>query len=139
MFVKIIGNDGIIISVEKHDTPVFICYQKVNKIAVRCAKQKAQGLLSEDSSQIYQFKDKEAMPGDYLLCEEITEAEYEQLAPELEITKPEENPGMDGESENPGMDGVMTVAEMRAKIIELTEQVEFLGDCLVEMSGVVYD
>lgn len=138
MFVKITGNDGSIIAVERHDTPVYICYQTINRIAVRCSKQKAQGLLSEDSSQIYQFKNKEAMPGNYLLCEEITEAEYEQLAPELEITEPDEDPE-GGESENPGTDGVMSVAEMRAKIIELTEQVEFLGDCLVEMSEVVYE
>lgn len=137
IYVKVFGSDGSVIAAEELKSPVYICYQSVNKIAVRCSKAKAQGVLSADASQIYQFAGSPTMPGEYLKAEEISAADYEQLLGELEI--PETPPTSDTEVEESPGPGVMTATEMRAKLIELTEQVEFLGDCLVEMSEVVYE
>lgn len=139
VYLKIFGKDGSVISAEEHRDPVYICYQPVNKIAVRCSKTKAQGILSADTSQIYQFTGSKKMPGDYLETEEISAADYEELLGELEIPEaPAPSEDESGENDSPG-GAVMTAEEMRAAIIELKEQVDFLGDCLVEMSEVVYD
>ena len=137
-WIKIFGIDGSIISAEELQEPVFVCYQPINKIVIRCPFVMAQGILSEDGSQIYQLKDSPAMPGDYLLAEEISQADYDALILELEI--PEDSSGEieQGEQQENTSD-IMTAKEMREKIIDLTQQVELLSDCLLEMSEIVYE
>ena len=134
--IKIYGKDGSIISAEQLTDPVYVCYQTINKIVVRCSEVKAQGVLSLDGSQIYRLKDRPTMPGSYLLAEEISQADYDNLILELDI--PDEPPEEDPDDPDSGSD-IMTAAEMREKIIDLTQQIEFLGDCLLEMSEVIYD
>jgi len=143
LYVKIIGSNGQIISAEEHAEPVFVCYQNRNGIIVRCSAGQAQGILSIDGTQIYFLRGHKQMPGDYLVAEEISQADYEQLLTELEI--PDE-PEPDSEPEpGPDLEPVMSIEVMRRKIIELEEnnaekdeRIEFLEDCLLEMSEVVY-
>lgn len=135
--IKVIGKDGSVISAEQLQDPVYVCYQTINKIVIRCSEVKAQGVLSADGSQIYRLKDRPTMPGNYLMAEEISQSDYDALILELEI--PDEPPEEDEQGEDDGGSNVMTAAEMREKIIDLTQQIEFLGDCLLEMSEVIYD
>lgn len=135
--IKILGNDGSVISAEQLQDPVYVCYQTINKIAVRCSEVKAQGVLSADGSQIYRLNGRSAMPGNYLMAEEISQSDYDALILELEI--PDEPPEEDEQDKQDSGSNVMTAAEMREKIIDLTQQIEFLGDCLLEMSEVIYD
>lgn len=135
--IKIFGKNGSIISAEQLTDPVYVCYQTINKIVVRCSEVKAQGVLSLDGSQIYKLKGRTTMPGEYLLAEEISQADYDALIEELDI--PDAPPEDDDPDDPTGGSNVMTAAEMREKIIDLTQQIEFLGDCLLEMSEVIYD
>lgn len=135
--IKIFGKNGSIISAEQLTDPIYVCYQTINKIVVRCSEVKAQGVLSLDGSQIYKLKGRTTMPGEYLLAEEISQADYDELIEELDI--PDDPPEDDGPDDPDGGSDVMTAAEMREKIIDLTQQIEFLGDCLLEMSEIIYD
>lgn len=134
--IKIYGKNGSIISAEQLTDPVYVCYQSINRTVVACSEVKAQGVVAKDGSQIYQLKGRTELPGNRLLAEEISQADYDALIEELDI--PDEPPEEDPDDPDSGSD-VMTAAEMREKIIDLTQQIEFLGDCLLEMSEIIYD
>lgn len=136
LYVKVLGTDGDIISAEAHADPVYVCYQKRNGITMRCSNVKAQGLISLDLSQTYNLQGREKLPGKHLTAEEISKADYEQLVSELEIPEQPETPGDvtdDGADTN-----IITAAELRETVTTLKQTVEFLEDCLLEMSEVIY-
>lgn len=137
LYIKIYGEDGSVISAEALEAPVYVCYQPINKIVIRCSEVKAQGVVSADGSQIYILRNRPEMPGTYLVAEEISQADYDALIAELEI--PDKDPDDEGDTGDEMGGKIMTAAEMREKIIDLTQQIEFLGDCLIEMSEVIYE
>lgn len=136
MYVKVYGTDGSIISAEEHASPVYVCYQAYNDIVMRCTTSQAQGIVSADQSQIYQLQGRLKIPGKYRIAEEISKADYEQLVTELDIdgdTPAPDDPDEDGQ----GAD-IMTAAEMREAITELKASKEFLEECILEMSEILY-
>ena len=79
---------------------------------------------------------REKLLGKHLTAEEISKTDYEQLVSELEIPEQPETPGDvtdDGADTN-----IMTAAELRETVTTLKQTVEFLEDCLLEMSEVIY-
>ena len=142
LYIKIMSNDGTIIGAEAHESPAYVNHPNKSKIPLRCSPIQAQGVLSLDVSQIYQLSGRPEMPGDYLVAEEISGADYDNLIEELDIDP--DDPDPDDPDVEPDPD-VMTPQEMRLRILELEEDsakkdrhIEFLEDCLLEMSEVVY-
>lgn len=142
LYFKILKGDTVV-TAEAHEKPVYICKQIQNNILVRCSEPHAQGILSLDGSTVYQLDGKTPLDLDHdLIAYETVMTEYEAI-----INSCEENLDDDIPEDNPqGEDHIMTAAEMRAAIVELTEKVqelsernEFFEDCLIEMSEVVYD
>ena len=139
--IKILRNSTVI-GAEAHEYPVYVNHPYYSNIPLRCEEESAQGILSLNQRDIYHLVGKSSMSGDHLEAEVITEAEYEYLVEELDIPDEEEvEPDPD---EGPGSD-IMTAQQMRERIIELEEinvekdkRIEFVEDCLLEMSEVVY-
>lgn len=150
VYFKIVKNDTII-AVEAHPTPVYV-YKQRNGVVIRCSAYYAQGILSIDGSTIYQLEDKPVLDDNLLIATKITTAEYLNLVDTLDEL-PEEEVESDTEIENePAGEKVMTTVEMRARILELEAELEaqtqtnkeqlerqdFLEECILEMSEVIY-
>ncbi len=139
-YFKIVADHDNVIGVIAFELPSFIKWQERNRRLVRCPKEEAQGIVSDaDNNTIYRLNNQQ-IPGvenDGLLSAvSISQAEYEEyeathrqedpedLTPEIPEDTPEEE--------------ILTRAELTQKIKELETQNEFLQDCLLEMSEVVY-
>ena len=140
LYIKIMKNDTVI-AVEAHPKPVYV-HKQPNGTVVACSERKAQGILSVDASVIYQLEGKEPLEGTTLTAAPITTAEYLSLVEsldELPEESPEEptEPGTEDEGEK-----VMTTTQMRERILDLETNLEtsneFLKDCLLEISTVIY-
>ena len=70
---KVIKNDN---TIELIDKIKYVCKQK-NGVIIQCDKEKAQGIISKDNSQIYSFKDT-LLSDDYEVVniEEINDIDY---------------------------------------------------------------
>ena len=70
---KVIKNDN---TIELFDKLNYVCKQK-NGVLIQCDKEKAQGIISKDNSQIYSFKDT-PLSDDYEVVniEEINDIDY---------------------------------------------------------------
>lgn len=123
--------DETVLTAEAHDPPAFVKLQTKNNIKVRCSEHYAQGIISLDGSEVYQLPGKAALPDVEKIAVEITMTEYEEIISE----DPEDEAPVipEGETEEP-----LTRAELTAKVKALEDRNEFLEDCLLEMSEVVY-
>ena len=127
--IKIL-RDSTVIGAEAHEYPVYVNHPYYSNIP------------SLNQRDIYHLVGKSSMSGDHLEAEVITEAEYEYLVEELDIPDEEEvEPDPD---EGSGSD-IMTAQQMRERIIELesdneekSQRIDFLEECLLEMSEAVY-
>jgi len=139
--IKIL-RDSTVIGAEAHEFPVYINHPYYSNIPLRCEEEAAQGILSLDQSEIYHLVGRSSMPGDYLEAEIISKSEYEYLIEELDIHDEEEvEPDPDDGS---GSD-IMAAQQMRERILELesdneekSQRIDFLEECLLEMSEAVY-
>ena len=139
--IKIL-RDSTVIGAEAHEYPVYVNHPYYSNIPLRCEEESAQGILSLNQRDIYHLVGKSSMPGDYLEAEIISKSEYEYLIEELDIHDEEEvEPDPDDGS---GSD-IMTAQQMRERIIDLEanieekdQRIDFLEDCLLEMSEAVY-
>ena len=70
---KVIKNDNTIELIDK----IKYVYKQKNGIIIQCEKEKAQGIISKDNSQIYSFKDT-LLSDDYEVVniEEINDIDY---------------------------------------------------------------
>lgn len=128
-YFKVI-QDETVLTAEAHEKPAFVKLQP-NNVKVRCSEHYAQGIISLDGSECYQLPGKAALPGADKTAVEITMTEYDAIIdgdPEDETPViPEDDP------EEP-----LTRAELTTKVKALEERNEFLEDCLLEMSEIVY-
>ena len=154
-YYKII-EDGKVIDVNY----VFLKYQAKHRILLGCDPSEAMFIQSSDQETVWRADwlippPKEA--GDYPFADavEISAEEYTELKEQLdegnEMPEPEPDPEPDtddsGEQETPEPgETVMSTAEMRRIIVEQAEKIkaqdermEFIEDCLIEMSEVVYN
>lgn len=134
-FFKVISDNGQILFVEKTETPNYVCRQKTHNIIIGCKKKDAEGIVIDHGESVLcvlmgktltGYDNDEVIP----VAVEISELEYE------EYTRAQEQYDIEDESpqipEDVPEETVMTRAE-------LTQRIEFLEDCLLEMSKVIYD
>ena len=137
------------------DEAVWICLSKKGH-PIRCGSLMAAGVLSSDGSAILHIAGAAPL-GDYpdVSVVDITPEEAAALRAQLDLGEevPDEPPIDDAptdepppdQEENDSSENVMTAAEMRRHIVDLTAAVEtmvkqntMLVDCILEMSEVVY-
>ena len=121
-----------VLTAEAHESPAFVKLQSKNNIKVRCSEHYAQGIISLNEDEVYQLPGKDAIAGIDKTAVEITMTEYDEIIS-----------GYDPEDESPEIpeeDPVqpLTRAELTAKVKALEKRNEFLEDCLLEMSEIVY-
>jgi len=154
-YYKVISN-GVVIDANF----VFLKWQKKNRVLLGCDISEANFIQSSDQSVVWRvawLNPVDEAAGTYETVEavEITHDEYlsiramldegtevvepDPVEPEPDDTEQEEEPTEPEET-------VMSVAEMRRKIVDLeaalqeqTERNDFLEGCLLEMSEIVYD
>lgn len=118
VYIKIMKDDTII-AVEALPSPVYVGKQR-NGIVVRCPKFKAQGILSANGDSIYQLEKKDKLDNASLTAIPITTTEYQNLAASLDELPSEETEN-EVEVEVTEEPPLMTIAEMRARILALEE------------------
>jgi hypothetical protein len=118
VYIKIMKDDTII-AVEALPSPVYVGKQR-NGVVVRCPKFKAQGILSANGDSIYQLENKDKLDNASLTAIPITTTEYQNLAASLDEL-PSEEPENEVEVEATEEPPLMTIAEMRARILALEE------------------
>lgn len=142
LYIKIERN-GEIVSAEAMENPVYVCRQARNHIIIRCQEYQAQGILSKNSSEIYQLTGKESLnlenPG---YATVIYQDEYDRIIADMDQQETDDEE--EKEQENPD-EGKMTIAQMREKITALEETVtsltetnDMLSECILEMSEIIY-
>ena len=118
VYIKIMKDDTII-AVEALPSPVYVGKQK-NGIVVRCPKFKAQGILSANGDSIYQLENNDKLDNAPFTAIPITTTEYQNLAASLDEL-PSEDVENEVEVEVTEEPPLMTIAEMRARILALEE------------------
>lgn len=154
-YYKVISN-GVVIDANF----MFLKWQKKNRVMLGCDISEANFIQSSDQNEIWRVPwlnpvGEEAGTYETVEAVEITQDEYlsiramldegtevvepDPVEPEPDDTEQEEEPTEPEET-------VMSVAEMRRKIVDLeaalqeqTERNDFLEGCLLEMSEIVYD
>lgn len=158
-YYKVIANGNVIDA-----NFVFLKWQEKHNILVGCDAEEANFIQSSDQEKVWRAEWLNPVPagaGNYetVNAVEITEEEYLELRQQLDLGKvveepenPDETDSENESSENAGDNApeesgetVMTAEEMRRKLVsleaQLAEQQEknnFLEECLLEMSEVVY-
>lgn len=143
---------------------VFLKWQEKHNILVGCDAEEAHFIQSSDQKEVWRAEWLNPVPegaGEYTIVDavEITETEYVELRQQLDLgntveepVQPSEDEGGDESSENTEDNNdeemgetVMTAEEMRRKLVSLEEQLaeqkgrnDFLEECLLEISEVVY-
>ena len=116
VYIKIMKDDTII-AVEALPSPGYVGKQR-NGVVVRCPKFKAQGILSANGDSIYQLENKDKLDNAPLTAIPITTTEYQNLAASLDELPSEDTEVEVEVTEEPSL---MTIAEMRARILALEE------------------
>lgn len=159
MFYKVKQNNEII---DALDGLQCVRYFPVPKLIMRCREDdNPEGILSSDVSDIWHVEGwpefpevvKDQVAGEVVVVE-ITKEEYDEIREQLdeldkiddpEPDKPAEEEPEPSQDPEPEHETIMTAAEMRERIKELTATVDdlkttnsMLEECLLEMSEIVY-
>lgn len=139
MFIKTFDIEDNLTGAERLDPPVFVHWQISNGMMVRCEQEEAQAVISEDGSVYYLINGCLPHGEKEPYAEFITEEEYRAI---IDYDPEDDDPDVPDDQDE---DEIMTRAELTAKVNELQEasdekdeRIEFLEDCLLEMSEVVY-
>ena len=110
---------------EKLDAPVYVRWQDSNGLLVRCDDETAQGIVGADNETVYLINGHMPHGEREPYAEIITEEEYRQIVDE------------DPEDETPDIPEGTDEQDVLTRA-ELTERLNFLEECLLEMSERVY-
>lgn len=130
-YIKTFDAEDRLTGAEKIEVLVYVRWQS-NGMLVRCTEEEAQGIIGEDNETIYLINGNMPHGEKEPYAEFITKEEYDQIK------------GGDPEDEDPEIpddtdeDEVLTRAELTEKVKELEGRNDFLEECLLEMSEVVY-
>lgn len=137
-YYKIISDDDKLICAYAVSSPVYIHVQKENGILVRCDYNDASGIVSPDGEHVYTLFGKTIGAG-FDSPEKaaiISYVEYEAYIMEQDqIDTEDESPQI---HEDVPEETILTRAELTRRITELEEQNEFLQNCILEMSEIIY-
>ncbi len=62
----------------------YVKYQKENDIMLMCGKEEAQGILSKDSSVIYQFREEDVLKEKYHVCK-IEAISFDEMMNKMDL------------------------------------------------------
>ena len=145
-YYKIIKNENIIDA-----NFIFLKWDEVHYCMILSGFGQAQFAQSSDQSKIYHDNWMPRCPNENVSYEDariviINKEEYleikqqlnnEEEIPDIPEQSESEDPQLNPESE-PEPETVMTVSQMRSKILEQQQQINMLTDCLLEMSEIIY-
>ena len=136
---KILDDEGVVVGAEAYEDPApYVKMQERNHILVRCSEPDAEGLLASDNNTIYRLEGRTLNSDEVtdLTAVFITDAEYDEIILVLDPPDPEdEDPEIpDGTDE----EEVLTRAELTELVRQLEQRNDFLEECLMEMSEIVY-
>jgi len=137
MYIKTFTPGGTLMGVQEVNPVVWIKYQQENGMIVRCDEEEAHGILSCDDQGFF-FKEGIMPRGQketYYV--EITKAEYDELKGGLLAENDPEDTEPEVTEETPEEE-ILTRAELTEKVTQLEQQNEFLTECLLEISEVIY-
>ena len=141
VYIKLIDDNEMTVSIEALEAPDFVMWQEKNRVPESCSRLMAHGIVSKHGDCIYQLQGRRVMPDRTkkgVTAVIITEAEYDELALRFDETEPEPSDDPQDDQSEP----VMTIEQMRIRLAELealtAERIEFLEDCLLEVSEVIY-
>lgn len=132
MFIKTFDVEDKLTGAERLEPPVFVRWQSSNGRMVRCDQGEAQGVVSEKGNTYYLINGCMPHGEKEPYAEFITEDEYRQI---IDYDPEDDDPDIPDDQDE---DEVMTRAELTAFCKELKQENEFLGDCIVEMSELIY-
>lgn len=123
IYLKMIGTETELqYAIEE---PIFVMRQS-NGMVLRCpAGRRAQGLLSPDSTEIWQLADRDSLGEGYPLVEQVTMAEYDEwyaIQNQPEVPDPEDTDPVIPEDTEPTT--VLTRAELTEKVRQLEQELE---------------
>lgn len=126
VYLKILSaTDNELIGAEQIENPVYVYQQKNGYIVRTNSTVKAQGILSADSSLIYQLSDKDALTTaePFNTAVIVPVAEYENCLLELkgseDVDEEDNNPVVPDDTDS---SAVLTRAELTAKVTALEEE-----------------
>lgn len=136
---KILDDESVVVGAEAYEDPApYVKMQERNHILVRCSEQEAEGLLASDNNTIYRLEGRTLNSDEAtdLTAVFIAEAEYDEIVLALDPPDPEDDdPEIpDGTDE----EEVLTRAELTELVRQLQDRNDFLEECLMEMSEIVY-
>lgn len=124
IYIKITGGTEAVL-LEAHADPQYVHLQS-NGLVVRCNELYADGILSLDGSQIYQFSGKQILPETSLVATIISMSEYwslldSQVAPE-EDDDLEDPSDSDGSEAGDDVSTTMTKSEIVNKLLSIEDE-----------------
>ncbi len=132
MYIKTFDLEDKLTGAEKLDPPVFVRWQTSNGIMVRCEQEEAQAVISEDNSTYYLINGCQPHGEKEPYAEFITEEEYKTI---IDYDPEDDDPDVPDDQDE---DEIMTRAELTSAYKQLQQDYEFIGDCIIEMSELVY-
>lgn len=132
-YIKTFDAEDRLTGAEKIEVLVYVRWQESNGMLVRCTEEEAQGIIGADDNTVYLINGNMPHGEKEPYAEFISKEEYDQIV------------GEDPEDEDPEIpegtdeDEVLTRAELTEENKKLNERVDFLEECLLEMSEKVYE
>ena len=140
-YIKILSKSkDTVLGVEEITEPCFVKWQEKNNIHVRCDENSALGIVSADGSTTYQIKGKPTLPDcdTELYAEIIDKYDFEfyqnQIGSSGEVVETAETE----QTDFPESEDILTNERLKARVLELEDQVNMLTECILEMSEAVY-
>ena len=139
MYIKIIEKNKESIQIKNLLNYSWFLISPLTGFALSCDAQRAEGIMDDENGTLYFKVGLNPHNQAQYWYTEISQEEYERLLreePDLEDTEPQlpEAPEEEVAPELP-----LTRAELTEKIRLLEERNEFLEECLLEMSEIVYN
>lgn len=128
MYYKLLSYDRV---VDVGENPVYVRWQQRNGIFIPVSgAEKANGILSQDGSEIYHISGRPEIPAGghaSVVLVEIPEEEYAALGQRLDMDAAVLETGETGEEEEPA---VMTISQMRNMLLEQEKLLQQLWEKL---------
>ena len=116
LYIKV--TNGSSVTAEAIAEPSYVRRQAKNNLIVICLEQYAQGILSKDSSTVYQLAGRDSLGDDLPTAEIIYQAEYEELV--AGITDPDDEAPVTP-PDDPNTE-ILTRAQLTEKVLALEDE-----------------
>lgn len=139
IFVKVTDRNGVTLSIEAVQYPSYFKREHTNNILVGCSLQEAEGIQLPGKIGLCLIEGRslgEFETNDMNIATFVSLSEYEEYDETNKLVDPEdESPQI---PEDVPEETILTRAELTQRIESLEEQNEFLQNCILEMSEIIY-